>query len=619
MLLLGIEQLRGRICASASGGWLLIPPALAWSVYAGFPETAYIDGLLAGVWVLSRLQGLEIPQKLKFVRGIFLGVLLGVLCAAPLIVPFAELLSRAFVGAHDGSFAHARLPYAAVAQSLMPWLYGPIAAYTDPQGVLEHVWGGIGGYITALAFFFVLSSVFFCRRLLHVALLIWMGLCFAKTFDLRPISDLVNLIPLIKSAAFFRYCAPSWEFSQVVLIALTIDGMQRNLPVSRGRFGLAFAASAAVVLIGIWLAVDLLGVLQKTPSYRVFLHIAVVWLIVSMTAGLLLTMQRHRWRGALRGLVALLIIDAGLAFILPVRNGVRQIEQHEDGIAYLRAHVGLDRVYSLGPLAANYGAFFKLAQINYNYLPVPSHWVDYIHTHINPAADPISLIGIVGMTNEGDNPAAFRQLGPAPYEQLGVRYVLTPPGTSPFTAPIPTPTTGLLRQSDALPRADGRMALAHVYGGDDMEIYELPHPKPYFEVLSGSCKLQPANRYELTSDCDSDAYLLRREAFYPGWHATIDGLTQAVDETDEIFQGLPLPGGRHLIVFSYRPTHAWLIAIAFMAGMLGVIVGAWREWRRFKYQRASSGNSRAITARHFVGMPSSSTITIASSRPFFAG
>ncbi|WP_458071503.1 YfhO family protein [Rhodanobacter sp. BL-MT-08] len=593
MLLLGVEQLRGRVCVNAGGGWLLIPAALAWSIYAGFPETAYIDGLLAGVWVLSRLPGLSAPQKLKFARGIFLGVLLGVLCAAPLIVPFAELLSRAFVGAHDGSFAHAKLPYAAAAQSFMPWLYGPIAAYSDPQNVLDHVWGGIGGYITALALFLVLSSVFFCRRLLHVALLIWMGLCFAKTFDVRPISDLINLIPLIKSAAFFRYCAPSWEFAQVVLIALAIDGMQRTAPISRVRLALAFIASVAAVLLAIWLAADLIGVLLKTPSYRPFFQVAVVWLIVSMAAALLLTMRRDRWRGALKGLVVLLIIDACIAFILPVRNGVRQIERHEGGIAFLQSHVGLDRVYSLGPLAANYGAFFKVAQINYNYLPVPSNWVDYIHAHINPAADPIALIGIVGMTNEGDNPAAFRSHGPAAYEELGIRYVLTPPGTSPFTSPPSASANGSPLPPSASPLAQGTRASAHVYSGDDMEIYELPHPKPYFDVLTGSCKLWPANRNELTSNCATSAMLLRREAFYPGWRASIDGQTQSVTETNGIFQGLSLPQGNHRVVFSYRPTYMWLIAIGFIAGILGLIAGGWIEWRRFKRSGKSSGSSAA--------------------------
>jgi len=59
MLLLGVEQLRARVVDRRAGGWFLVPLALAWSIYAGFPETAYIDGLFAGLWVVARLAGLD--------------------------------------------------------------------------------------------------------------------------------------------------------------------------------------------------------------------------------------------------------------------------------------------------------------------------------------------------------------------------------------------------------------------------------------------------------------------------------------------------------------------------------------------------------------------------------
>lgn len=595
MLLLGVEQLRHRVCDDVGGGWLLIPPALAWSIYAGFPETAYLDGLFAGLWVACRMPGLSTRRKCRFACGIGLGVIVGLLLAAPLIIPFVEFLGRAFVGAHDGRFARATLPVEAIAQSFMPWLYGPIAAYADPQDLLSRVWGGIGGYITALEFFVVLLSLCFFRRWIHVALLVWMSLCVAKTFDIRPVSDLVNLIPLIKSAAFFRYCPPSWEFAQAVLIATAIDGLQRQRRLTRGMIALAFILAGAAIFGAIWLAIRPVRFLLQDPSYLPYFQTAVAWLIFSMVAGLLLLTCR-RWPRAVHAMAILLIVDASIAFILPARSGVRHIERQEGGIAFLRTHIGLNRAYSLGPLAANYGAYFALAQINYNYLPVPGDWVDYIHAHINPAADPIALIGVVGKSDGGDNPTAFRLHGPAAYEELGVRYVLTPPDTSPFKAAAGTSAVGSRRLLYESPPANGPTTSGHVYSGDDMEIYELPRPKPYFEVLAGACRIQPLDRTALTSECDADGYLMRREAFYPGWRASIDDRTRDVDETREIFQGLPLPRGKHRIVFSYCPSHAWLIAIAFIAGIGGLLLAGWREWRRLKPVRKLSAEALAEVA-----------------------
>jgi len=583
MLLLGVEQLRGRVVENSNGGWLWIPLALAWSIYAGFPETAYINGLLAGIWVLSRLPGLTTPQILKFARGLFLGVIIGLLCATPLIIPFAELVGRAYVGAHAGNFAHAGLPYASMAQSFMPWIYGPIAAYDDSHGVLARVWGGIGGYISALEFFLVLLSVFFCRRGLTFALILWMALCMAKSFDVRPASDLVNLIPLIKSAAFFRYCPPSWEFAQAVLIAATLDGMQRHMHVPRKTIRLVYAVSLITVTGAIWLSADVIANLLKIPPYLPYFRSAAIWLAFSMIAGSLLIELRPRWRYSLQILSTLLIIDACMAFVLPIRSGVRHVERQEGGIAFLRDHVGLNRVYSLGPLAANYGAFFQVPQINYNYLPVPSDWVDYIYRHINPAADPISLIGVIGKKDEGDNPEAFQKNGPGAYEELGVKYVLTPAGTQPYS------TT-----ASAWPAA-ARTALTRVYSGEDMEIYALPDPKPYFETLGGKCELQPLSRTELSVACDSASFLLRREAFYPGWHATVDDRRRTIQPTGEIFQGLSLSPGKHRIIFSYTPSHTGSIALAFAGGLFGLTAGFGWEWRRRRSSQKTAVASTAAT------------------------
>jgi hypothetical protein len=116
-----------------------------------------------------------------------------------------------------------------------------------------------------------------------------------------------------------------------------------------------------------------------------------------------------------------------------------------------------------------------------------------------------------------------------------------------------------------------------VYTGPDMTIHELPNAKPYFETISGHCAITPLSRTSLTADCSTASQLLRREAFYPGWRARIDGANVQVSKADGLFQTINLATGRHSIRFSYRPTHFSLIMLGFLSGLAALIAGLCQE------------------------------------------
>lgn len=721
MLILGLEQLRSRVTSGLQGGWLLIPIALACSIFAGFPETAYIDGLFAGVWALSRFPGLAKDEKFSFSLKIFLGLITGMMISIPLVVPFFEYVNRSFIGNHEAFFAHDRLPYAAIIQSLVPCLYGPLSVFAGSQNVVSVILASIGGYTTALEVFVAFLGVVLLRRWLSVALLAWIIACILKSYDVRPVSDLINLIPMIKSAAFFRYSSPSWEFAIAILAAAGIDGLQRGKPLPGSWIAALFTLVLLGILGGLWLARVQMQSLLTIKSYAPYFHWSMGWLIFSMAAALVLVLMRQRGSLPVKALVVVLAVDACVAFALPMRSGSSHLLKQENGIAFLQAHVGLDRVYSLGPMAPNYGAYFGISQINYNYLPVSQDWVDYIHRHINEEANPIWFIGTAGSNANGGNPGAFVRNGSGPYEELGVKYIMAPPGVDPFmppreptanphgkseplqlasnqsiavgwdlpvagnnlvadgidvvignyrgrsdgilkiqicddagacaegqrdlagsvdNAPIPIKLDKLFSLSESpggtshvtatishlngsypvalwLMKADPARQVsvrgkpsdlapsislryrnaavegeqAPVYAGSDMDIYELKNPRPYFQAIGGSCKLEPSDRNHLTSICGDDSYLLRREAFYPGWRVSIDGRGRAVEETHEIFQGTPLPAGKHSISFSYTPTHGRLIFASFAAGILVLMWGM-----RDELARALSSRRRAKSA-----------------------
>jgi hypothetical protein len=123
----------------------------------------------------------------------------------------------------------------------------------------------------------------------------------------------------------------------------------------------------------------------------------------------------------------------------------------------------------------------------------------------------------------------------------------------------------------------GMVAVKMAYDGPDMAIYELPYPKPYFETRNSECKLNPVNRETLDVRCPAATELLRREAFYPGWSASVDDKSWPIERSREIFQSIALPAGLHRVVYTYRPSYWRLILSGFVAGLLMLLFEGWRE------------------------------------------
>jgi hypothetical protein len=87
-LLWGIERARKPRQGAAS--ILAIGLAIAWSILAGFPEPAYISGLLALAWGLYRLASTPAPWVVA--RRALGGFALGLLVATPLLIAFVDYL-----------------------------------------------------------------------------------------------------------------------------------------------------------------------------------------------------------------------------------------------------------------------------------------------------------------------------------------------------------------------------------------------------------------------------------------------------------------------------------------------------------------------------------------------
>jgi hypothetical protein len=561
MLLLGTESLLQRINDKRAGGWWPISLALTWSIYAGFPETAYIDALFVAFWILFRLFDIRSGARFAYIGKLVLAVFVGLACSSLLIFPFAHYLSHALVGGHDGSVGQAALEPSAVALTLIPRLFGPIFQFRGPAGAVSAVWGNIGGYLPALQVMLALLALQWKPKRIVLAPLIWIMLSLGKTFGVHPISNLLNVLPLMKTVAFYRYSAPSWEFAGAILACIGIDAIQRGLVSKHRQSLLAVAVVVACLVAALWLAWPSVVWLKANRPSADYVSAAIITVVITLSVGFGILLSQRRWKLAAHGLAVLLIFDAAAAFAAPLGSSVNEVSSHRAGLDYLRAHIGLQRTFTLGPMAPNYGAYFQIAQINHNYLPLSSDWGGYVKQHLDPGVELL----FTGYNNRlpgfGSPTEQLRDRLPA-YEEAGVKYVLAPHGDDP------------LSQSGA----DYRLA----YDGPDMSIYELPGVKPYFEVIKGNCSVWAAMREAVKLHCAGVAELVRREAFFPGWSATVNGASVSIRRVREIFQSIPLVEGENDVVFSYRPPNYWLMLATFWIGAAALLLAVAKDFLRWR-------------------------------------
>ena len=65
-------------------------------------------------------------------------------------------------------------------------------------------------------------------------------------------------------------------------------------------------------------------------------------------------------------------------------------------MAYLQRHQGLSRVFTLGPLSPNYGAYYGLRSLNFNDALAPSDFATYVNAHLDQAVNPLLFAGTLG-------------------------------------------------------------------------------------------------------------------------------------------------------------------------------------------------------------------------------
>ncbi|MCQ8240488.1 hypothetical protein [Rhizosaccharibacter radicis] len=699
LLVLGIERCCRLVREHRPGGWALIALAVAASLYAGFPETAFLDGLLGAAIAVLRIVQAGRPGA-KFAAAatgrLAAGLAVGLLLSAPVVVPFAESLPISLVG-QNADFSGMHLLRESYGLLLFPYLLGSLVFGPATINQQAAIWWHAGGYCDLVLLAAGLAALLPRRvphRGLRVLLACWVVLSLGKAAGVPWLASLFDAVPFIRQTMFYVYAVPGWEFVLILLAGLLLDDLHRGAvppAATRGALFCGLMLLGLAALGGASPAAERL-LIAGTYGYRWFLFGSLAWAVIG--TGLFLGLLSRP-----RAAYGVLLVNAAALFALPILSGPIGARVDRAPIDALRADIGTGRAFSLSRLVPNYGAFFGVPTLNYNYVPVPRTLAERMRRDLDPDMDATNLFGdrLQGFGSPTPNP--FRPQATTAQtlerlEALGVSHLLVGHGADPMQDVIgPLGGAGhlqpraladgtVLSGEIALPTGDaslrqlglvlgtylthpaGSMRLSFcvagrcetataslsgvvdnrplwfdpwfelpvhpgdrlryrisvhltagalalwevpmaaggdpaaffafryrssgaflrpVFDDDTSTVLRLPHPRPYAEA-DGSCVLRIADRDRMDAACPSGGRLLRRELFYPGWRATVNGRAAAIEPADDAtFQSISLPPGRSEIRFRYAPPQ---IGWCYGAACLGVVLlllslrgGAPARWR----------------------------------------
>ncbi len=547
-LILGIELSRSQTTRDARAGVIVIAVSVALLLYAGFIETSYLEGLVGVAWFIARLMFDTRRDRVRFSLRVIAGGLIGLALGGPIIVAFADDLAISVVGMHDASDAGRALVPWALFQKIVPYIYGPI--FASGRDAISVAWGNMGGY-TGFVLPVLAVAALFGRldRSVRFVCATTVVLGIAAIFG-GPLQKIVLMIPGVKYTAYYRYIDPSIAFALSYLGAMTLNDLLSSGS-GRWRIALALVAVFAFTVVQFQVAspqifgAEAFAVDHNLYSWHTFSLIVLLLAIAAIIASLVV--RTANASVVLLGATAAL--ESLVFLFVPTLSYPQKATIATGGIAYLQAHLGNQRFYSLGPIEPNYGSFFNIAELDYDDLPAPVKPSVYVQNRLHSASDGQSFMGrpeVSQRYNFANNLEAFGR--------VAVKYVIVPPGD-------PSPSRRLV------PRFRDKL----------MSIYELPHVTSYF--TADGCAVHSDSRNAVITDCAAPSTLCRLELNAPGWQAKVNDTPEPVGNCSDIFQSVSVPAGKATMFFRFVPPYVSLaegVAILALLALSGLIVAVYK-------------------------------------------
>ena len=556
MLLLGIEMIYDGARTRSNKGWYVAAIALALSLYAGFPEVAYLDGLFCAGWAIVRFFSLPKDVRSLAAKRVGLAALVGGLLSLPGLIPFYDFLKVANVGSHNSAGqAIESLPVHALPMFFDPYVYGTI--FSNPN--VGTIWGGIGGYFTISVVALALLGLFGKEhRALRLFLAIWTFFGVLGALNILKVRLLWNVIPLLKNSGFARYIMPSCEISLIVLAVLGIMDFATSQRAKR----LFTTTTLVALLVLLWSVLEARALNRGVPlTHKADIILIGLDLIPFLAIFFLLVIGRlSKFKVAPLLIVLILVGESLLMFFTPTAESPKQITVDQAPITYLQKHQVHYRFLDFAVLYPNWGSQYGLNELSAVDLPFPEAFTKLLESQLYPGLTPGNQFtihhGLTGVEAlEAEVVAHFKA-----YEGASVKYLLMP-------------------QAVVINPGLTKLGVTQVFRDSLAAIYEMPDPRPFFSTKTNSCTITSTNVNAAKVVCSAAATLTRTELMMSGWKAYVNGKAVDIKVSDGVYQTIKVPAGTSEVTYAFLPPHEkYAVIVGFLAAFF--LLGTWIEERR---------------------------------------
>lgn len=582
---------------------------------AGQPEPSFqvliVTVLFFGFRLYQR-RGAGSPGAGRALATFGLGLTGGLLLAALLVVPFAELLFHsADVGDRSGTAIDAHLPTRWLLGVFLPDYWGRSTKTAVERYQLVRAY-----YAGALPLMLAAAALIISPRAERIALAGLGVVSLGVVGGIPPFLQVVTRLPVFSGGHNARLIMV-WVLSVALLAGWGLDELASS-EAQRRRRPVVLTAVAILGLPLAWafargLPLDVpgaavrvaLGVaepaypLSQFPEARDVIELAsvVVWLAVAGTAVLLIVLRARGRLGIApfvllaTALVAVDLFKAGMGFNPAIdeadarlpRSGAIEALERQPGARFVKqTQLVADNVIALR---------FGLSEADGYDLPVVERYDSLWRSQIEPEC-PSQTEGVLGpfcnrLTMTVLTPRALRTL-----RMLGVQYLLQPPSAARPTLPGLTSVYEgadgrVYRIEGAQPRAwvagaqepvRGRgEALAAVssssFAPDRAVVTEhrLPGVTVGGSAAAGSASIVRDEPEHVTVRAwtATRGVVVLADTWYPGWRATVDGREVPIAQVDYVLRGVPVGAGAHTVDFRYEP---WTWKVGWIASGAAIVM-----------------------------------------------
>jgi hypothetical protein len=570
----------------------------------GHPPSAVMVAYLALPWTVYRVVRAPSNTRGRRLGLIALGVVLGLLLLAVILLPTIEFAAQAGPAERGG-------------QGPLSTLYTFVAPDYWGRPDKGNLLGGPINYVERTGYFGVvplLLALLGClTRPPRGPQLFFLILALASILAAiqSPASSVIHQLPLLRHVGLVRFVIGA-AFAGAALAAYGVDAVVERHVRLRTVCLLAAAVLLPLVLLasnrGLGDVAELGNVLVPESGAATttalatasVLRWAALGAVCCVLVGASLTTSR-RTSILVAGLVVTAAVDL-VAYNIGFQSTVspRLVDPpNVQSVAYARSHVGHSRIGGGLALGPNVAQRFGLRDARIYRAPP-----------LRRREDLWTALGGTGTDYALMTPAATRLA-----DLFAVKYVFVSDAARAASAhfkPVPG-VDGLLRNVGAYPRAwvayrwrtarDERTALAAVKASSNLAA------QPVIEDVSAPGPTAPrppdtevsfvhdgARSISLHVHATTAGQLILADTFYPGWKAQVDGRAVPIHPANVAFRAVAIPRGAHRVTFSYEPDTLSMGIWLSLGAVLVLAVATAAPWVRRRRQRGRHAAADATSA-----------------------